>query len=426
MLDIKRIRETPDVIRKGLEAKGADIALLDSVIELDQKRRALVTEVEGLKKERNAVSEQIGRRKKNGEDTSGIQAEMRELGSRIAKSDADISAIETRLTDVLLVIPNIPHATTPVGPDKTHNKVVRTHGTPRKFDTPPQSHVEIGQKLGLFDMARAARMSGGGFPLYTGEGARLQRALIQFMLDIHTKHHGYTEVWPPVLVNAASMRGTGQLPKLAEEMYHVTADGLYLIPTAEVPVTNFYREEIIEKPLPVYLTAYSACFRREAGAAGKDTRGLIRVHQFDKVEMVKFTSPERSYDELEKLVADAEDILQRLGLTYRVVALCSGDMSFSASKCYDIELWAPGQNDWLEVSSCSNFEDFQARRAGIRFRDDAGKVRFVHTLNGSGVALPRLVVAILENGQQSDGSVVLPEAIVPYMAGIQRLTPPAR
>lgn len=422
MLDIKRIRETPDVIRKGLESKGADTVLLDTVLESDRKRRTLVTEVEVLKKKRNVVSEQIGQRKKKGEDTSAVQAEMRELGARITAIDAEISSSEAGLTDALLLIPNVPHSSVPVGPDKTHNRVVRTHGTPRKFDTPPRSHMELGQHLELFDMARAARMSGAGFPLYTGRGARLQRALIQFMLDIHVKHHGYTEVWPPVLVNYASMKGTGQFPKFADEMYNVTADGLYLIPTAEVPVTNYYREEIIEKPLPIYLTAYSACFRREAGAAGKDTRGLIRVHQFDKVEMVKFTSPETSYDELEKLVADAEDILQRLGLVYRVVALCSGDMSFTAAKCYDIELWAPGQNDWLEVSSCSNFEDFQSRRAGIRYRDE-GKVRFVHTLNGSGVALPRLVVAILENGQQADGSVVLPEALVPYMDGVRVFAP---
>jgi seryl-tRNA synthetase len=285
--------------------------------------------------------------------------------------------------------------------------------------------VELGERLRILDLARASRMSGAGFPLFVGQGARLQRALISFMLDMHTREHGYTELWPPTLVNAASMTGTGQLPKLAEEMYRTAGDELYLIPTAEVPVTNYYREEIIDRPLPIYLTAYSACFRREAGAAGKETRGIIRVHQFDKVEMVKFVEPETSYAELESLVDNAEDVLRRLELPYRVVRLCAGDLSFSAAKCYDIELWAPGQNAWLEVSSCSNFEDFQARRAGIRYRAADGKVRHVHTLNGSGVALPRLVVALLENFQQADGSVALPDAIVPYMGGAAKIEPPA-
>jgi seryl-tRNA synthetase len=312
-----------------------------------------------------------------------------------------------------------------VGADAQANRVVRQHGRPRTFDFTPKTHVEIGERLGLFDFARATRLSAPGFPLFVGPGARLQRALIDFMLDVHVREHGYTEVWPPVLCNPAAMTGTGQLPKLADDMYRLANDELYLVPTAEVPVTNIYREEIIDRPLPIYLTAYSACFRREAGAAGKETRGLIRVHQFDKVEMVKFVAPGASYDELETLVANAEDILRRLGLVYRVVALCTADLSFAAAKCYDLELWAPGQDAWLEVSSCSNFEDFQARRAGIRFRDGEGKVRFAHTLNGSGVALPRLVVALLENGQQADGSVLLPEALVPYMGGLQTLTVPA-
>jgi len=302
---------------------------------------------------------------------------------------------------------------------------VRQVGEQRKFDFQPRTHVEIAERLGILDLRRAAKISGSGFPLFAGPGARLERALIQFMLDVHVREHGYTELWPPVIVNAKAMTGTGQLPKLAGEMYHIESDDLYLIPTAEVPVTNYFMDEIIERPLPIYLTAYSLCFRREAGAAGKETRGLIRVHQFDKVEMVKFATPETSYEELESLVQNAEDILKRLGLTYRVLELCTGDISFSASKCYDIELWAPGQNDWLEVSSCSNFEDFQARRANIRFRDESGKPRFVHTLNGSGVACPRLVVAILENGQQADGSVVLPDALAPYMGGLTRLVPPS-
>jgi seryl-tRNA synthetase len=298
-------------------------------------------------------------------------------------------------------------------------------GEPRAFEFKPLPHFELGDKLGLFDFERATRMTGAGFPLFTGLGARLERALISFMLDLHTREHGYTEMAPPFVVNRASMTGTGQLPKLQDDMYHAT-DDLWLIPTAEVPVTNYFRDEIIDRPLPVYFTAYTPCFRREAGAAGRETRGLIRVHQFDKVEMVKFVEPATSYDELEKLVANAETVLQRLGLHYRVLELCAGDMSFAAAKCYDIELWAPGHNGWLEVSSCSNFEDFQARRAGIRYRGADGKPAFVHTLNGSGVALPRLVVAILENGQQADGSVILPEAIRPYMGGVERLAVPTK
>jgi seryl-tRNA synthetase len=421
MLDIKRIREKEQEVRAGLQARGADTKLLDQAVELDKKRRALLTEVESLKNERNKTSKDIGALKKKGENTDAAQKAMRDLGDRIAAIDSEVGDIDTALRNILLIIPNIPHSSLPVGPDKTHNRVARQWGKQKAFDFKPKSHVEIGERLGILDLPRATRMTGTGFPLFVGLGARLERALISFMLDLHIKEHGYTEVWPPVLVNAASMTGTGQLPKMAGDMYHVTADDLYLIPTAEVPVTNYYREEIIEKPLPVYLTAYSLCFRREAGAAGKDTRGLIRVHQFDKVEMVKFVEPETSYDELESLVKNAEDVLQRLGLTYRVLELCTGDISFSAAKCYDLELWAPGQDDWLEVSSCSNFEDFQARRAGIRYRDKQGKIRFVHTLNGSGVACPRLVVAILENGQQADGSIVLPEAIVPYMGGIQRI-----
>jgi seryl-tRNA synthetase len=338
----------------------------------------------------------------------------------ITQKDTEVRDLEARLKDNLLRIPNVPHSSLPVGKDAADNKVVRVYGKPCEFSFQPKGHMEIGEALGLFDFPRAARMTGSGFPLFLGQGARLQRALIQFMLDLHVKEHGYTEMLPPFVVNTASMVGTGQLPKMAEDMYHAT-DDLWLIPTAEVPVTNYYRDEIIDRELPVYLTAYTPCFRREAGAAGKETRGLIRVHQFDKVEMVKFVEPSTSYDELETLVTNAEDVLQRLGLHYRVLSLCTGDISFAAAKCYDIELWAPGQNAWLEVSSCSNFEAFQARRANIRYRKPDGKTDFVHTLNGSGVALPRIVVAIIENGQQADGSVVLPEALVPYMGGIKRL-----
>jgi len=420
MLDIKRIRENEQEVRQGLKNRGADTAAIDKVVAVDHDRRKLLTEVEALKSQRNKVSKDIGVLKQKGENTDKIQAEMRQLGDRIAAIDVQVREIDAQLENLMLLIPNLPHSSIPVGPDKFSNKVVRQHGQPVVFNFKPKTHVELGEKLGIFDFERATKISGAGFPLFVGAGARLQRALIQYMLDLHVKEHGYTEIWPPSVVNSASMRGTGQLPKMADDMYHATQDDLWLIPTAEVPVTNFYRDEIISRPLPVYLTAYTPCFRREAGSAGKETRGLIRVHQFDKVEMVKFVEPETSYNELETLTANAEDVLQRLGLHYRVLMLCSGDISFSAAKCYDIELWAPGQNDWLEVSSCSNFEDFQARRANIRYKKD-GKTRFVHTLNGSGVALARLVVAIIENYQQADGSVILPEALVPYMGGMTKI-----
>ena len=420
---MKRIRELPDDVRRGLESRQQPADLVDSALALDQQRRDMLTDVESLKNQRNTVSKEIGALKKRGEDTAEAQASMRDLGKRIGDLDGKVREVDDALKDTLLGIPNVPHSSSPVGSDESVNELLREVGVPREFDFTPLGHVELGETLGLMNFNRPAKMSGSGFVLFTGHGARLQRALINFMLDIHIAEHGYLEVWPPAVVNSASMTGTGQLPKMAEDMYHMGADDLYLIPTAEVPVTNYYREEVIEESLPVYLTAYTPCFRREAGAAGKETRGLIRVHQFDKVEMVKFVEPETSYDELESLLENAETVLQRLGLVYRIRTLCTGDLSFAAAKCYDIELWAPGQNDWLEVSSCSNFEDFQARRSGIRYRDGAGKVHFVHTLNGSGVALPRLVVAILENNQQADGTVTLPEAIVPYMQGVERLEP---
>ncbi|HMO50696.1 MAG TPA: serine--tRNA ligase [Kiritimatiellia bacterium] len=421
MLDIKRIRDATDEVRERLAAKGAE-SLLDPLLELDRERRRLLTEVEQLKNQRNVVSKEIGARKKAGEDIASVSAEMRQLGDRIAEADQTVRGLEERFNDHLLRMPNLPHASTPIGVDATGNRVVRTHGEPRAFSFTPKPHWEVGQRLGLFDFERGAKIAGAGFPLFTGAGARLERALIQFMLDLHTTRHGYREVSPPVLVNAASMTGTGQLPKMKDDMYYIGADELYLAPTAEVPVTNIYRDEIMPSPLPVYLTAYTPCFRREAGAAGRETRGLIRVHQFDKVELVKFVEPATSYDELESLVQNAEAVLQALDLPYRVLQLCSGDLSFAAAKCYDIELWAPGHDGWLEVSSCSNFEDFQARRANIRYRDAQGKTHFVHTLNGSGVALARLVVAILENFQQEDGSVVMPPALVSYMGGLDRLT----
>ncbi len=421
MLDIHRIREDADGIRKRVATKGVDGSLVDTVEKCDAERRALLTEVEQLKSERNRVSKEIGGLKREGKDTSDIQAQMRELGEKIGGLDSRVREVETALEDALLAIPNTPHESAPIGSDESANRPVREHGTIPEFDFEPKSHIELGEALGLLDMPRAARMTGAGFALFTGAGSRLQRALINFMLDMHIAEHGYREIWPPAVCNTASMTGTGQLPKMAEDMYGVTDTDVWLIPTAEVPVTNYYREEIIQGDLPIYLTAYTPCFRKEAGAAGKDTRGLIRLHQFDKVEMVKFVAPETSYDELESLVTNAEDVLQRLELPYRIIELCSGDLSFAAAKCYDIELWAPGQKAWLEVSSCSNFEDFQARRAGIRYRNADGKTRFVHTLNGSGVALPRLVVAILENYQQADGSVTVPEALVPYMNGMTKL-----
>ncbi|MBU1734843.1 MAG: serine--tRNA ligase [Verrucomicrobia bacterium] len=422
MLDIKLIREREAEVRTALARRGA-ATHLDALLQADQKRRRLVTDVESLKRQRNTASEEIGKLKKAGQDTAAKQVAVKAAGEQIAALDDQVQQVNQELNSLLLMIPNTPHASVPDGKSAADNQVVRMHGTPQSLAFKPKTHLELGESLGLLDFGRAARMAGAGFPLYVGLGARLERALIQFMLDLHVKEHGYTEVSTPFVCNSAAMTGTGQLPKMAEDMYYIPADDLYLIPTAEVPVTNIYRDEIIERPLPICLTAYSPCFRREAGSAGRETRGLIRVHQFDKVEMVKFVEPETSYQELESLVANAEDVLQRLGLTYRVLALCAGDISFAAAKCYDIELWAPGQKTWLEVSSCSNFESFQARRAGIRYRTKAKKADYVHTLNGSGVALARLVVAILENGQTADGAINLPEAIVPYMDGIRRLEP---
>ncbi len=420
MLDIKLIRENEQAVRDALAARGADAAL-DGVLEKDRERRRIVTNLETLKRRRNAESEAIGKLKKSGEDTSARQQAVKEINEQIGAGEESLRAIEADLRGMMLMLPNMPHADTPRGRSSEDNVVVRQAGNLPEFAFKPQTHVEIAERLGLVDFARGARMAGAGFHVFMGQGARLERALIAFMLDMHVREHGYTEVSPPFVCNSASMTGTGQLPKMAEDMYSVPKDDLYLVPTAEVPITNIYREEIIEQPLPIYLTAYSPCFRREAGSAGRETRGLIRVHQFDKVEMVKFVAPETSYDELETLLANAEAVLTRLNLPYRVLSLCAGDLGFAAAKCYDIELWAPGQNAWLEVSSCSNFEAFQARRANIRYRNQAGKVEFIHTLNGSGVALARLVVAILENYQQADGTVLLPEAIVPYMDGLTKL-----
>ncbi len=424
MLDMKTIRDRPDDVAGALKNRNYDLELLDNVLSLDLERRQLLQDVEALKNERNVASKEIGRLKKSGADTSSRQRGMREVGERIQNLEQRVREVEDKLQPAMLRIPNLPHVSVPVGPDASGNQVVRTWGVPRVFDFPPQPHWDIGVRLGMLEFERATRMAGSGFPFYRGAGARLERALINFMLDVHTREHGYEEVSPPFLCNPAAMTGTGQLPRMAEDMYYLPTEDLYLIPTAEVPITNLYREEIIGAPLPLYFVGYSPCFRREAGAAGRETRGLNRIHQFDKVELVKLVAPGTAYDELEKLVRDAETVLQRLELPYRVLQLCTGDLSFAAAKCYDIELWAPGQQLWLEVSSCSTFEDFQARRAQIRYRTPDGKTALVHTLNGSGVALPRLVVALIENGQQADGSVVIPAALRPYMNGMERITPP--
>ena len=423
MLDIKRIRENFEEVAEGLRRRGADLSLAVQARDLDVQRRALVTKSDELKTLRNSRSKEIGALKKSGQNTDAVQADVRAIGDQITEHDTQLRGVEEALEAAMLRIPNVPCKTIPTGPDASANRVVRHEGAAPAFDFQPQDHIALGERLGLFDLPRGTKITGSGFPLMLGAGSKLQRALVQYMLDMHTERHGYTEMLPPFVVNSASMRGTGQLPKMAEDMYHCEIDDLWLIPTAEVPVTNYFRDEIMDRPLPVYLTAYTPCFRREAGSAGKETRGILRVHQFDKVEMVKFVEPENSYAELETLVANAEDVLKGLGLHYRILELCSGDISFSAAKCYDIELWSPGQKAWLEVSSCSNFEDFQARRLNCRYRDANGKTRLVHTLNGSGVALPRLVIALLEQCQQSDGSVLLPEAIRPYMRGLERLVP---
>ncbi|MCE5313545.1 MAG: serine--tRNA ligase [Armatimonadota bacterium] len=418
MLDAKYVRAQPEKVRQALVNRNEDTAKLDEFLALDEQWRQELYEVEGLKAERNAVSEHIAAMKKNKEDATSEIERMREVSQRIKQMDSDITEVEAKVNGILLTIPNMPHESVPVGKDESANPTIRTWGEPRKFDFEPKPHWELATSLDIIDFDRGSKISGSGFILYKGLGARLERSLLNWMLDVHTSEHGYTEVFPPFLINRKAMTGTGQLPKFEEDMYHTDKDDdLFLDPTAEVPVTNIFMDEILDSDqLPKCLTAYTACFRREAGSAGKDTRGLLRVHQFDKVEMVKFVRPETSYDEHEKLTNDAEDILQRLGIPYRVVLLCTGDIGFSAAKCYDLEIQAPGVGKWLEVSSCSNFEDFQARRANIRFRPEPKtKPEFVHTLNGSGVALPRLVVSIIENYQQPDGSIVVPEPLRPYM-----------
>lgn len=423
MLDLKFIRSNPDVVREALARRGYEFDL-DQLLAWDEERRKLLVESESLKNRRNTLSEEVGRRKAQKQDASDLIEEVKEVSRRCKELDRQLAELEEKIEKALLLIPNIPHSSVPVGPDESANVVVRVEGEPPSFDFEPKPHWEIGEKLDILDFERAAKIAGARFTVLKGWGAKLERALVNFMLDLHTREHGYTEVFPPFLVNRATMTGTGQLPKFEDDLFLCQREDLFLIPTAEVPVTNLYSGEILPgDSLPIYLTAYSACFRAEAGAAGRDTRGLIRQHQFNKVELVKFTKPEDSYEELEKLTADAEEVLKRLGLAYRVVALSTGDLGFAAAKTYDLEVWLPSAGCYREISSCSNFEDFQARRANIRYRPAPGaKPRYVHTLNGSGLAVGRTLAAILENYQREDGSVVVPEALRPYL-GVDVIPP---
>lgn len=416
MLDMKFVRENPELVMDAMRKRNANVNL-DEFLELEKKRRELTLQVEALKSQRNAASQEIGKMKKAGENADAQMAEVRALGDKIAEDDKELKDIEARLKEILMTIPNMPAADTPVGSSDADNPVVRTWREPAKFAFEPQAHWNIGEKLNILDVERAGKVSGARFTFYRGLGSRLERSVINFFLDIHTGENGYTEFFPPFIVNKDSMQGTGQLPKFAEDMFKLEGLDYYLIPTAEVPITNLHRDEILSgDDLPLYYTAYSACFRAEAGSAGRDTRGLIRQHQFNKVELVKFTKPEDSWDELEKLTANAEKVLQLLELPYRVVRLCTGDIGFSSAATYDLEVWLPAANCYREISSCSNFLDFQARRANIRFRRDTkSKPEFVHTLNGSGVAVGRTVAAILENYQQADGSVIVPKVLRPYM-----------
>ena len=431
MIDIKKIREDFDSTVAQLARRGVEQEKVAKARDLDAKRRTLLAETETLKAKRNAASKEIGALAKSGGDISAAKAEMRTIGDRIAEIDRELAQVETDLRETLLMIPNIPAPEIPTGPDSSANKVIRHVGEWKDPAYPIPDHMQIGERLGIFDFPRGVKLTGTGFPIILGQGAKLQRALIQYMLDLHCQKQGYTEMLPPFMVNSASMTGTGQLPKFAEDLYHCNVDDFWMIPTAEVPVTNFYRDDVfdgvklpkITPESPVKLTAYTPCFRREAGSAGKMTRGMLRVHQFDKVEMVNFVHPSTSFQQLETLVKEAEDVLTGLGLAFRVIMLSSGDMGFSAAKCYDLELWAPGEQQWLEVSSCSCFTDYQARRLNCRFKDADGKTKLVHTLNGSGVALPRLMVALLEQHLQADGSVLIPEVLRPYMGGKDRLVP---
>ena len=424
MLDLKFVRSNLDEIKGMLKNRryDLDISFFESI---DKERRELLSSMESLRHQRNRVSEEIAVIKKKGENASEIIGEMKKVSSIIKEKEAGLSRIEDQLNPFLMVIPNMPHESVAIGVDEEDNPVVREWGETSEIHFEPLPHWEVGERLGILDFARASKIAGARFVLYRGAGAMLERALINFMLDIHTKEHGYTEVLPPFMANSACMTGTGQLPKFKEDLFKIEDWDYYLIPTAEVPVTNIHREEILEEEvLPIYYVSYTPCFRSEAGSYGKDTRGLIRQHQFNKVELVKFCRPEESYDELERLTIDAEEILKRLELPYRVVSLCTGDLGFSAAKTYDLEVWLPGQNLYREISSCSNFVDFQARRAEIRFKKKgASGTNLVHTLNGSGLAVGRTLVAILENYQQEDGSVAVPEALKHYMGGMEFITP---
>ncbi|HEC69548.1 MAG TPA: serine--tRNA ligase [Candidatus Omnitrophica bacterium] len=423
MLDIKFIRENPQIVCQALEDRGLDFDL-DGFLKLDEKRRSFIKEIDSLRTELNKINDEISSLLKEKKDPNPKIEQTREISKKLDGLEEEFKKVKEQFTQQLLNIPNIPHPSIPKG-SPANNKVVRTWGEPKTFSFKPLTHIELAENLGIIDFKRASKITGSNFILFKGQGALLERALFNFMLDLHTQKHGYKEVFPPFLVNRASMTGTGQLPKLEEDMYRLKDDDLFLIPTAEVPVTNIFRDEVLEEEqLPVYYTAYTACFRREAGSYGKETKGLVRVHQFDKVELVKFVKPGNSYEELEKLVRDAEEVLQLLKLPYRVVMLATQDLSFSASKCYDLEVYSPGIDKWLEVSSCSNFEDFQARRANIRYKDKAtGRKLFLHTLNGSGIALARTVVAILENYQQEDGCIVIPEVLRKYMHARETIQP---
>ena len=417
MLDIKRIRDDFENVKKAVESRGKGDYNIGRTIELDDKRRALLAEVEALKAEQNKASKEIPKMKKAGEDTTALMAEMKELSTKIAGLDEQVKAVQAELRDVLLGIPNTPNPDDPIGLDDSDNVEIRKWGEPRKFDFDFKPHWDLGTDLGILDFDRAAKLSGARFTVYKGAGAKLERAIINFFLNLHTEEQGYTEILPPFMVGRTAMTGTGQLPKFEDDMYHIPDVDQFLIPTAEVPVTNLLSDEIIDgAELPIYYTAYTPCFRKEAGSAGRDTRGLVRQHQFNKVEMVKFVKPEDSYDELEKLTNDAEEVLKRLGIPYRVIILSTGDTGFSSAKTYDIEVWMSSYGRYVEISSCSNFEDFQARRANIRFRRDAkSKPEFVHTLNGSGLAVGRTFAAIIENYQNEDGSITVPEVLRPFM-----------
>lgn len=422
MLDIRWIRANADKVKTFLINRKNDIDIAP-LLSLDEEKRTLLTETEELKARRNEGSRKIGTAKAKGEDASAAMEEMRSIGERVKEIDGRIADIDEKMSDILLSIPNRPHESVPVGADENDNQEIRRWGEPRKYTFEPKPHWDLGEALGILDFEKGAVLAQSRFTVLKGAGARLARALLNFMLDLHTEKHGYVEVQPPFMVNSKTMRGTGNLPKFAEDLYKCENDDLWLIPTAEVPLTNLHSEEIItEEQLPLYYTAYTPCFRREAGAYGRDVRGMLRQHQFDKVEMVKLTTPESSYDELEKLTDNAEEVLRLLGIPHRTVCLCTGDMGFGASKTYDIEVWLPSQNRYREISSCSNCEDFQARRMNGRYRPkDGGRARFVHTLNGSGIAIGRALIAVLENYQREDGSVEVPEILVSYMGGVKEI-----